>query len=113
MTFTLACERAADLRAVAPVAGSRWSNSACSGPIAALGIHGNPDEQVDYESGLEAMARILGENGCDTSQSTAIENGCIEYSCNAGTPGIWCEHAEGHNWPAFAAQAVKDFFDSF
>lgn len=113
MSYTLACERAEVLRGVAPVAGSRWATNACSGPVAAWGAHGNPDPTVSYESGVSAMARILETNGCDTSAPAKDAGGCLTYECDPGYPVTWCEHAQGHDWPDFAAQSVKDFIDSF
>ncbi len=115
MTYTLACERADVLRAVAPVAGSRWARSACQGPVAAWGAHGDPDDQVSYESGVEAMARIIEENGCDADSAAPIpgEEPCVAYSCDPGRQVVWCQHDQGHDWPDFAAQSIKSFFDAF
>jgi poly(3-hydroxybutyrate) depolymerase len=113
MTHTLACQRAAVLRAVAPVAGAHFGFAPCeAGAVAALGIHGNPDELVAYDEGVAAMSRIQDANGC--SEVTAdVGDGCLAYECDPGYPVIWCEHGDGHNWPDFAAQRIKDFFDGF
>lgn len=115
MSFTLACERASVLRAVAPVAGARWAQGSCSGPVAALGIHGNPDDDVGYDLGLAAIGRIIETNGCDTSSTAgyAPTEFCTSYACDSGYPVIWCEHQSGHDWPDFAASSIKDFFDGF
>lgn len=115
MTYTLACERAEALRGVAPVAGSRWAQSACQGAVAAWGAHGDPDEQVSYESGVEAMARILEVNGCDPDSAEPLvdEPPCVSYACEPGSPVTWCQHDQGHDWPDFAAESIKAFFDSF
>jgi polyhydroxybutyrate depolymerase len=115
MSFTLACERASDVRAVAPVAGARWSQSACTGPIAALGIHGNPDDTVGYDLGLSAIGRILEANGCDENSTASYDptEFCTSYACDTGYPVVWCEHQDGHNWPNFAAATIKQFFDRF
>ncbi len=115
MTLTLACERASVLRGVAPVAGAHFASGSCSGPVAAWGAHGNPDPTVSYESGLDAMARLLETNGCDESSAVAVEplGACIEYACDAGYPVTWCEHDQGHDFPDFAAASIKAFFDGF
>jgi poly(3-hydroxybutyrate) depolymerase len=115
MSHTLGCERADVLRGIAPVAGAHFGRADCGGPIAAWGAHGNPDDTVSYESGLSAMARVLEANGCDSASSTAVEptDSCILYECDAGFPVTWCEHDEGHGWPAFAARSIKQFIDSF
>lgn len=115
MTFTLACERAAQLRAVAPVAGARWARNDCTSPIATWGAHGNPDEVVSYELGVAAMSRILEANSCEAGATapSGLAAQCLSYSCEAGYPTTWCEHQQGHDWPDFAAQSIKDFFDSF
>jgi poly(3-hydroxybutyrate) depolymerase len=113
MTHTLACERAEVLRAVAPVAGAHFGFAQCpGGAVSALGIHGNPDELVEYEQGVAAIARIREANGCSEITSD-VGDGCLAYECDPGYPVIWCEHGNGHDWPDFAAQRIKDFFDGF
>lgn len=115
MSFTLACDRADRLRAVAPVAGSRWANNECAGPVAVWGSHGNPDPTVEYEGGLAAFSRIREANGCDVDSTTSVAptEFCTSYACNDGYPTVWCEHQSGHDWPEFAAASIKTFFDSF
>ncbi len=115
MSHTLACERASVLRAVAPVAGAMFFGGNCSGQIAALGIHGNPDGTVDYEQGLSAIERLIEANGCDESSTAPYEptDHCTSYACAAGYPVVWCEHQEDHAWPDFASATIKAFFDRF
>lgn len=115
MSFTLACDRANVLRAVAPVAGARWAQNDCMGPIAALGIHGDPDNDVPYENGLSAISRIVETNGCNTDAATPVAptEFCESYACDPDYPVTWCAHDSGHDWPDFAAQMIKDFFDGF
>lgn len=117
MTHTLACERPEVLRAIAPVAGAHFGfgGGGCSGPVAAWGAHGDPDDTVAYESGLSAIERVMETNGCDPSSgvATAPDEYCTLYSCDEGYPVTWCVHGQNHDWPDFAAQSIKDFFDSF
>lgn len=117
MTHTLACERAPVLRAIAPVAGAFFSfrGADCTGPVAAWGAHGNPDNTVDYESGLSAIQRVMETNGCDPDSGMPVEptEFCTLYSCDEGYPVTWCVHDQDHDWPPFAAESIKAFFDSF
>jgi poly(3-hydroxybutyrate) depolymerase len=117
MSHTLGCERANVLRAIAPVAGAFFGGrgTECTGPIAAWGAHGNPDNTVDYENGLSAIQRVMEVDGCDPDSGTPVEptDFCVRYECNAGYPVTWCTHGEDHNWPEFAAESIMAFFDSF
>lgn len=117
MTHTLACQRAEVLRAVAPVAGAFFGGGGggCSGPVAAWGAHGDPDNTVDYESGLSAIERLMETNGCDPASGTPVEPSeyCTAYECDSDYPVTWCPHDQDHDWPDFAAESIKGFFDSF
>jgi hypothetical protein len=55
------------------------------------------------------------ENGCDPDSGDPVEpvEFCTAYECDAGYPITWCVHDEDHNWPNFAAESIKSFFDSF
>jgi polyhydroxybutyrate depolymerase len=117
MSFTLGCQRASDLRAIAPVAGAHFGGGqgGCSGPVAVLGIHGENDDVVEYESGVSAMERLIAENSCDQAASTPLDPSefCVSYACDSAYPTAWCTHQDGHNWPDFAAETIKAFFDQF
>jgi polyhydroxybutyrate depolymerase len=117
MSHTLGCQRADVLRAIAPVAGAFFGGGGaeCSGPVAAWGAHGNPDNTVDYENGLSAIERVLETNGCDPDSATPVEptEFCVRYECDSDYPVTWCTHGEDHNWPDFASESIKAFFDSF
>lgn len=117
MTHTLACQRADVLRAIAPVAGAFFGGRGgeCSGPVAAWGAHGNPDNTVDYESGVSAIERVMETNGCDPESGTPVEptEFCVRYECDSDYPVTWCAHDEDHNWPEFASESIKAFFDGF
>lgn len=117
MSFTLGCQRPDDLRAIAPVAGAHFGGGqgGCSGPVAVLGIHGENDDVVDYESGLSAMERLISDNTCDAQATTPMDptEFCVSYSCDSAYPTAWCTHQDGHNWPDFAAETIKTFFDQF
>lgn len=117
MTHTLGCQRADVLRAIAPVAGAFFGGRGgeCSGPVAAWGAHGNPDNTVDYESGVSAIERVMETNGCDPESGTPVEptEFCVRYECDSDYPVTWCAHDEDHNWPEFASESIKAFFDSF
>lgn len=117
MTHTLACERADVLRGIAPVAGAffgGFGGGDCTGPVAAWGAHGDPDDTVDYESGLSAIQRVMETNGCDPDSAMPVEpEGCSLYACDEGFPVTWCVHDQNHDWPEYAAESIKAFFDSF
>jgi len=103
------------VRAIAPVAGAMFGGGGCSGPIAAWGAHGDPDDTVAYANGLSAIERVMDVDGCDPNSGTPVEPSefCTAYQCDVGYPVIWCVHNENHNWPEFAAESIKAFFDSF
>jgi poly(3-hydroxybutyrate) depolymerase len=117
MTHTLACQRADVLRGIAPVAGAYFGfgGGDCAGPVAAWGAHGDPDDTVSYESGWTAIQRVMEANGCDPDSGMPVEATelCTLYACDAGYPVTWCVHDENHNWPEFARDSIKQFFDSF
>jgi poly(3-hydroxybutyrate) depolymerase len=117
MSFTLGCQRAADLRAIAPVAGAHFGGGqgGCSGPVAVLGIHGENDDVVEYSAGVSAMERLISENACDAQATTPMDPSefCVSYACESAYPTAWCTHQDGHNWPDFAAETIKAFFDQF
>ena len=117
MSFTLGCQRPDDLRAIAPVAGAHFGGGqgGCSGPVAVLGIHGENDDVVSYESGVSAMERLISDNTCDAEATTPMDPSefCVSYACDSAYPTAWCTHQDGHNWPDFAAETIKAFFDQF
>jgi hypothetical protein len=83
--------------------------------VAAWGAHGNPDNTVDYESGLSAIQRVMETNGCDPDSGMPVEptDMCTLYQCDAGYPVTWCVHDQDHDWPDFAAESIRAFFDGF
>ncbi len=116
MSHNLGCQRGDVLRAIAPVAGAFFGRGqTCTGPIAAWGAHGDPDGTVAYSSGLSAIERVMEANGCDPESSAPVTptDYCTRYECSAGYPVTWCIHDQDHDWPQFAAESIKAFFDGF
>jgi poly(3-hydroxybutyrate) depolymerase len=52
--------------------------------------------------------------GCaDTSMATDPDPPCVAYDgCGAATPVHYCQHPDGHIWPALGSQAMWDFFSA-
>ncbi|KAJ5020881.1 carbohydrate esterase [Bipolaris maydis] len=103
MSFSIACSRAKDFRAVAVISGGQLSG--CNGgndPIAYLGIHGISDGTLNIAGGRALRDRFVKNNGC-TSQSprepTAGSKTHVttKYSgCKSGYPVTWLAFDGGH-----------------
>jgi len=53
-------------------------------------------------------------DGCDATSTATTPAPCTAYdACNAATPVHYCQHPDGHIWPAFGSQAMWDFFSQF
>jgi poly(3-hydroxybutyrate) depolymerase len=69
MSYAVACARAGEFRAVAPIAGGLISG--CEGgtdPIAYLGIHGVSDNVLPISGGIELANKFVGNNGCQAKE---------------------------------------------
>ena len=116
MVNTLACLRATELRAIASVAAAwPYSEPQCTGPISAWLAHGNPDPVVDYAEGLRARDRLAVTNQCQLAAGMPVAplRYCVSYDCATGHLLTWCSGYEGHEFPDFAAVAIRRFIDSF
>jgi polyhydroxybutyrate depolymerase len=111
------------LKAVAPVAASRYGSVSRAIPV--LYIQGSHDS-VRNSDGSDVVKEFVSANGCMmttkpyaapmcTSSGKAVSNGCKQYDgCKA--PTVWCSHDDpaysntSHGWPCFASKAMYDFF---
>lgn len=103
MSFSIACSRAKDFRAVAVISGGQLSG--CDGgndPIAYLGIHGISDGTLNIAGGRALRDRFVKNNGC-TSQSPkepapgSKTHVTTNYSgCKSGYPVTWLAFDGGH-----------------
>ena len=69
MSNAIACARAGEFRAVAPIAAGLISG--CDGgtdPIAYLGIHGISDDVLPISGGIELANRFVENNGCQAQE---------------------------------------------
>ncbi|MGE0786527.1 MAG: PHB depolymerase family esterase [Sandaracinaceae bacterium] len=124
----LGCRFGDRLLATAPVAGSMPETTGCTGPIAALVIHGVDDYHVPFVDGEAARDFYLDMNGCTHMPSVPIaelhdrvvmtreSHECADYmGCPAGASVRWCEHSEGgydgstHGWPSFGGDEIWSF----
>jgi len=103
MSYSIACSRADEFRAVAVISGGELSG--CDGgtdPIAYLGIHGISDGTLPIESGRELRDRFVANNGCDemSPEEPAAGSGehiTTEYTgCEEGYPVTWLAFDGGH-----------------
>jgi len=119
---SLACARAAQIRAVATLGGG-ISASACHGPVAAMIIHNPNDRLVPFASGQRARDTFLKHNGLLKARAAPLAThplNCRRYgSLTADNPVLWCPHERDytwrgkyypHNWPRVTGQAIIAFF---
>lgn len=69
MSYSIACSRAGEFRAVAPIAGGLISG--CDGgndPIAYLGIHGISDNVLPISGGIDLANTFVKNNGCQAKE---------------------------------------------
>lgn len=114
-TNELACQFGDIIRGAAPNAGSLLSNR-CVGAVAIMLIAGQNDELVPITIVEPTHQFWVTYNGFDlnTFQNTAY-GPCVDHSLGASSyPMLWCLHpGEGnwnHNYPAWAGQAMWNFF---
>jgi poly(3-hydroxybutyrate) depolymerase len=128
MSFTLACDAADVIRAVAPQAGNSAFGSCAGGdlPVALMGFHGTEDEVVDIDGGRTGRDIIRERNGCSET-TTTLQGGwcdvagdnyqpctCVSYEgCRIGYPVVWCEFTGPHTPAPNAGQTLWDFFSQF
>jgi len=127
MSFSLACSRAKDIRAVAVISGSLLSG--CDGgndPVAYYGQHGTSDSVLPVSGGRSIRDRFVKNNGCTPLSPEPAPNGGnsvkTQYKgCKEGYPMTWVIHNGDHN-PSqvnsgsstpFAPQNSWDFFTQF
>lgn len=118
-TNTLGCQRGEILRGIAPVSGGGpftfggfgGGGNACTGEVAVWIAHGENDETVPFQSGVDSRDRWLDANGCGEMTSAVAPEPCQEYaSCGENLPVRFCVYQDGHNWPDFAPQGIWEFF---
>jgi polyhydroxybutyrate depolymerase len=101
MANHVGCARAQRIRAVISVAGGGPS-IACEGPVAVMIVHGTADTDEPIAEGQASMKKWTAANGCQANTEPALSGACVRYlGCSAGHPVLWCEHAGGHEKPAF------------
>ncbi|ORY12970.1 Alpha/Beta hydrolase protein [Clohesyomyces aquaticus] len=103
MSYSIACSRAKDFRAVVVISGGVLSG--CSGgndPIAYMGIHGINDGTLNISGGRSMRDRFVANNGCTKQNPKEPAAGSrshvtTEYSgCKAGYPVTWLAFDGGH-----------------
>lgn len=103
MSYSIACSRAKDFRAVAVISGGTLSG--CSGgtdPIAYLGIHGVSDGTLPISGGRAMMQKFAGNNGCTMVTPKEPAAGSKTHvktqipGCKAGYPVTWIAFDGGH-----------------
>jgi poly(3-hydroxybutyrate) depolymerase len=76
MSYSIACSRAGEFRAVAPIAGGLISG--CDGgtdPIAYLGIHGVSDDVLPISGGIDLANTFVKNNGCQAKEVAQVSPG--------------------------------------
>lgn len=112
----------AQLRAIAPHAGSIYGSAyvdghvACEGEAAAaLLTHGTNDGTVLFSYGEYAWSQWVWANGCSDTTTAYTTSPCVANTgCKAGHPVVWCAvPAINHNLWDQAATVSWAFFESF
>jgi poly(3-hydroxybutyrate) depolymerase len=103
MSFSIACSRAKDFRAVAVISGGQLSG--CSGgndPIAYLGIHGVSDGTLNIAGGRTLRDRFVTNNGCakispkEPAPGSKTHVKTVYSGCKTGYPVTWIAFDGGH-----------------
>lgn len=103
MSFSIACSRAKDFRAVAVISGGQLSG--CNGgndPIAYLGIHGLGDSTLNIGGGRGLRDRFVKNNGCTNMSPREPAAGSRTHvktsyaGCRTGYPVTWIAFDGGH-----------------
>jgi polyhydroxybutyrate depolymerase len=106
----LGCYRPETFRAIAPVAGGGPWAGPCTGSVSAMVSHGSADADVPIDNGIFSRDHWLEANGCAGAPSSSADPApCVSYA-GCAEPVLWCEHAGGHEWPAFAGAGIRGFF---
>jgi polyhydroxybutyrate depolymerase len=121
---SLACARAAHIRAVATLGGG-ISASACRGPVAAMIIHNPKDRLVPFAGGQQARDVFLKPNGLLEVRGVPLDAhplNCQRYGREGiRNPVLWCPHRHDytwrgtyypHHWPRRTGQIIMAFFTS-
>ena len=104
MSYTLACNRAKQFRAVSVIAGGQLSGS-CDGtdPIAYFGIHGIRDGTLNIANGRTLRDRFVKNNGCNSmagakepASGSRTHITTAATGCKTGYPVRWAAHDGGH-----------------
>lgn len=120
MSYSIACSKAGDFRAVAPIAGGLISG--CEGgkdPIAYLGIHGISDNVLPISGGIELANTFVKNNGCQAKEVAQPSPGSGQNvrtdfeGCSQPVSFIaWDGGHVGAPAGDFAPQATWEFFTS-
>jgi len=103
MTYSIACSRGKEFKAVAVMAGGLISG--CEGgndPIAYLGIHGINDDVLTIDGGRELRDRFVQNNGCTAQTPEEPSSGSGTHvktsyeGCSSGFPVTWIAFDGGH-----------------
>ncbi|KAK4165592.1 alpha/beta-hydrolase [Cladorrhinum sp. PSN259] len=117
MTYSIACSRAKQFRAVAVDSGAQLSG--CDGggkdPIAYYGQHGSSDSVIPVNTGKQLLNTFVAANGC-TRQSPADArpgSGSLIRTqfqgCKAGYPVTWLTFDGGHTSTPTLGGASRSF----
>jgi poly(3-hydroxybutyrate) depolymerase len=125
LSNTLGCRRGDVVRAIVPVAGGDRDfsdvegNDLCVGHVAAMVISspldtsdptGGPPGISHHQRGLRARDYFRARNGCADVADPVAPEGCVRYQgCMPGAEVFYCEHQQGHAWPAPLHAAASDF----
>ena len=107
----LGCRRS-DIRALA-VGGSviYFDEADCINSPAAWITIGSQELTPDREAFRDYFRDSA---GCSASSVNAEPSPCVAYDdCASATPVHYCEHPDGHIWPAFGSEAMWAFFSQF
>ncbi|KAM0703100.1 hypothetical protein Q7P35_009798 [Cladosporium inversicolor] len=120
MSYSIACSRAGEFRAVAPIAGGLISG--CDGgndPIAYLGIHGVSDNVLPIDMGKSLTETFVKTNGCQAKEIAQPAPGSGQKvrtdfeGCSKPVSFIaWDGGHVGAPAGDFAPQATWEFFTS-
>lgn len=103
MSYSLACSRAKDFRAIAVLSGALLSG--CDGgndPIAFYGQHGVRDGVLPIQSGRDIRDRFVKNNGCQAMQAREPAQNSRQHivnvyqNCNASYPTQWTAFDTDH-----------------
>ena len=110
----MAKARPTQVRGVASVEGGGPQGGGAKDPaVAAIIVHGSNDGAEPLASGESSRDHFLATNGCAATSSDITPAPCKAYAgCMPGKAVEWCEHAGGHEVPAFAPAGIWSFFAS-